>query len=79
VLETLAGRVPGGDALRAALTIGDVDGALELLRSNGSIDLAVESVTSWAARAKDSLSSIPASPGREALEQLADFLIGRSR
>lgn len=79
VLETLAGRVPGGDDLRSALAGGDVEATLELLRSNGSIELAVEAVTSWAARAKDSLASIPVSPGREALEQLAEFLIGRSR
>jgi geranylgeranyl pyrophosphate synthase len=79
VLETLEGRVPGGDLLRAALAGGDVDDALELLRTNGSIDVALEAVGEWAGKAKEALGAIPESPGRIALERLADFLTGRTR
>ena len=78
VLETLAGRVPRGDELRAALASGDVDAALELLRTNGSIELAWEAVGDWARRAKDALAAVPDGPGRVALERLADFLTGRT-
>jgi heptaprenyl diphosphate synthase len=78
VLETLAGRAPGGDELRAALAPGDVDAALELLRTNGSIELAWEAVGDWARRAKDALTAVPDGPGRVALERLADFLTGRT-
>ena len=79
VLETLGGRIPGGEDLRSALARGDVAAALELLRSNGSIDLALARVEEWGARAKVALASVPESPGRVALERLADFLTGRIR
>jgi heptaprenyl diphosphate synthase len=78
VLETLAGRVPGGDELRAALAGGDVDVALDLLRTNGSIELALEAVGDWAGRAKAALAAVPEGAGRVALERLADFLTGRT-
>ena len=79
VLETFAGRAPGADELRAALSADNIDAALELLRTNGSIELGLEAVTDWASRAKDALAPVPESPGRSALERLADFLIGRTR
>lgn len=79
VLKTLAGEAPGGEELRAALDGGDVENALALLRTNGSLDRAMESVTEWGGRAKQALSTIPESPGRAALERLADFLTGRTR
>jgi heptaprenyl diphosphate synthase len=79
VLETLAGRSPGGDDLRSALASGDVARALELLRSNGSCDVALGAVGGWAARAKAALSPIPAGAARTALERLADFLSDRTR
>jgi heptaprenyl diphosphate synthase len=79
VLETLEGRAAGGEELRAALTAVDVDASLELLRTNGSIELALGAVSEWAVRAKEALGAVPDSPGRIALERLADFLIGRTR
>jgi heptaprenyl diphosphate synthase len=79
VLETLAGRSPGADDLRSTLASGDVARALELLRSNGSCDLAMGAVGDWAARAKAALEPIPAGAARTALERLADFLSDRTR
>ncbi len=79
VLETLAGRVPGADELRSHLSGGDVEAALALLRTNGSIDVSLDAVSEWATRAKRALGAIPEGAGRTALERLADFLIGRTR
>ena len=79
VLETFAGRAPGADELRSQLAAGEIEGALEFLRGNGSIDLALEAVGEWAGRAKAALAPVPESAGRTALERLADFLSGRTR
>jgi heptaprenyl diphosphate synthase len=79
VFETLEGRAPGADRLRAALGEGDVPGALDILRDNGSCELSLNQAAEWAARAKAALSSVPAGAAREALERLADFLPGRTR
>ena len=79
VLETLAGRADGADRLRKALDGGDVADALDLLRSNGSIDLALDAVGDWAGRAREALAPIPAGAARTALEQLATFLTDRTR
>ncbi|MGH2726579.1 MAG: polyprenyl synthetase family protein [Actinomycetota bacterium] len=79
VLETFAGRVPGGQQLRSRLSAGEVEAALELLRTNGSVDVALGAVSDWASQAKRALGAIPESAGRTALERLADFLIGRTR
>ena len=78
VLSTLSGDVDGGPALRGALAGDDVGAALDLLRSNGSIELALRTVAEWADRAKSALAPIPAGPARTALERLADFLIDRT-
>jgi geranylgeranyl pyrophosphate synthase len=78
VLETFAGRAPGADELRAALETLDVDAALALLRSNGSIDLARAAVDDWAGRARASLQVVPPGDGRSALGQLADFVVERT-
>jgi heptaprenyl diphosphate synthase len=78
VLETLAGRAPGADDLRRALADDEVDRALALLRENGSISLARQTVEAWAQRAKAALEPVPAGPGRDPLEQLADFVVDRT-
>lgn len=78
VLETLAGRVPGGPELRNSLRLGDVDAALALLRSNGSIALTREAVAAWSRRAREAISDVAPGPGRAALEQLADFVVDRT-
>ena len=79
VFETLAGRADGAKDLRAKLDGKDAAGALELLRSNGSIELAQEIVTDWATKARDVLGAVPAGETRAALEQLADSLAVRTR
>jgi heptaprenyl diphosphate synthase len=78
VFETLAGRAEGADDLRTALDGKDADGALELLRSNGSIALAQGIVTQWGTKAGDALGPVPAGAARTALEQLAASLVGRT-
>lgn len=78
VLETLAGRVPGRDELRSALSSGDVNEALTVLRTNGSVELALRAVSEWAGRAKAALDPIPGGAARTALERLADFLTHRT-
>lgn len=78
VLETLAGRASGSDKLRIALAEGDVATALEILRSNGSVELAREAALDWASRARRVLSAVEPGSGRSALEQLADFVVDRT-
>ncbi|MCA1832696.1 MAG: polyprenyl synthetase family protein [Actinomycetota bacterium] len=78
VLETLAGRAEGSEALREALGHNLIDRALEVLRSNGSIALAKGVVAEWSRRAKVALAPAPRGAGRDALEQLADFVVDRT-
>lgn len=78
VFETLAGRAPGADELRRALDRREVPAALELLRTNGSVDLALSTVSDWAAKARDALAPVPPGPARTALERLAVFLTDRA-
>ena len=78
VFETMAGRVSGAEDLSLLLTGGDIEGALALLRGNGSIDLALKTVADWAERARTALAPIPPGPARTALEQLAAFLTERT-
>jgi heptaprenyl diphosphate synthase len=73
-LETLAGRAPRGDDLRRALETQDFDVALEVLRSNGSVDLSRRAVADWQGRATAALEPLPSGPARDALEQLAGFI-----
>jgi heptaprenyl diphosphate synthase len=78
VFETLAGRADGADDLRKALDQKDAANALELLRSNGSVELALKTVSDWATRARDALGPVPEGPARTALERLAVFLTDRT-
>jgi heptaprenyl diphosphate synthase len=73
-LETLAKRAPRGDDLRRALEATDIDSALNILRSNGSVDLSRRAVADWQARAVSALDPLPSGPARAALEQLAGFI-----
>jgi heptaprenyl diphosphate synthase len=72
-LETLAGRAPGADRLRAAIQKVDVEAALSVLRSNGSVERARDTVSEWQGRARDALEPIQASAARDALERLIGF------
>ena len=78
VLETLAGRAPGGEDLRRALEAKDADAALEILRTNGSIELARAAVEDWQGRARAALGPLDQGSAREALEQLVDFIGART-
>jgi len=73
-LETLAGRARGAEDLRRALDAQDVEAALTVLRSNGSVEIARAAVADWQSRAVRALESIPVSPARDALEQLVGFI-----
>ncbi|MGZ4211150.1 MAG: polyprenyl synthetase family protein [Actinomycetota bacterium] len=73
-LETLTGRAQGADDLRRALEAKDADRALELLRSNGSVEIARAAVAEWQGRALASLEPLPSGAAREALEQLVGFI-----
>jgi len=79
VFETLAGRAPRGEELKSALDAADVAKALDLLRSNGSVELALQTVGSWGEKARAALEPIPQGAARKALEQLAVFLSDRTR
>jgi heptaprenyl diphosphate synthase len=78
VLETLAGRVPGGDELRAALGSEAVEAALAVLRTNGSVGLALQAVSRWSRTAKTALEPVSPGPGKRALDQLADYVVDRT-
>jgi len=73
-LETLAGRARGAEDLRRALDAQDVEAALTVLRSNGSVEIARAAVADWQSRAVRALEPIPVSPARDALEQLVGFI-----
>lgn len=73
-LETLAGAVPGAQGLRDALAGGDIEGALGVLRSNGSLDRARGVIREWEERALAALGPIPGGPVRDGLERLAAFM-----
>jgi heptaprenyl diphosphate synthase len=73
-LATLEGRADGGDELRAALEAKDFEGALALLRGNGSVELARDAVGEWQQRALDAIDGIPTGAARDALVRLAGFI-----
>lgn len=74
VLSTLESGGESAAALRAALTADDIDAALDLLRSNGSIDAARAAVEKWQRRALAALEAIPPGDGRSALERVVAFV-----
>ena len=71
VLVTLHGEVDGGDAIRDALGTADIEAALGVLRSNGSIERTREAAAGWAARARSVLAAIPDGVAKDALSELA--------
>ena len=78
-LETLAGRARYSEQLRSALEAKDADGALQILRSNGSVELAQAAVSGWQERARAALGPLDRGSTRDALEQLIDFIGARER
>jgi len=74
VLATLAGTIPGAQPLREAIAARDIDGALALLRSNGSCDHAQRIVEEWQERARGALEPIPAGQARDGLARLVAFV-----
>jgi heptaprenyl diphosphate synthase len=77
-LMTLEGRVPGRAELRRMLDSEDWEAALELLRSNGSIELARARIDTERTRASVALAVLPAGPARDALAALAGLAADRS-
>src|SRR5438309_11266402 len=68
-LETLAGRARDGEQLRSALEAKDADGAVQILRANGSVELAHAAVPDWQERARAALGSLDPGGAVDALEQ----------
>jgi heptaprenyl diphosphate synthase len=77
-LETLTGAARGGDELRAALDAGDVDSALAVLRSNGSIERARTQVAAWQERAQAALDRLPDGVARDGLARISAFIGDRT-
>jgi heptaprenyl diphosphate synthase len=77
-LETLGGRVPGAEDLRSALGDRDIDRALRLLRSNGSLEPARAAVEGWQARALAALDPVPDGAARGALARLVAYVSERT-
>lgn len=80
VLLTLRGRVPGAEALRAALRL---DGArrvtevVALVRENGAWDASLARIDALAAEARGALATLPPSPARDELAAVGDDIVGR--
>jgi heptaprenyl diphosphate synthase len=66
--ELLAGPVESDD---------DLAEALRLLRKSPGILAAKETVTKYAAQARDELAFLPDGPGRQALATLVDYTVNR--
>ena len=67
------------DLLRVPLTTnGDVAEALELLRASTGLKHARETLTYYAQRARTELTTLPASPARDACESVTDYLAERT-
>ncbi|MDO5657196.1 MAG: polyprenyl synthetase family protein [Paracoccus sp. (in: a-proteobacteria)] len=56
---------------------GDLEHALELLGRHGAMEAARADALSWSGRAKDSLRDLPPGELRDALRDLADFVVAR--
>jgi heptaprenyl diphosphate synthase len=84
VLYALRDSGATGDRLRALLAAGlhDDDGAvaetLALLRAHPAMEQARATLAEHAASAKKIVAELPATPAREALETLADFVVART-
>jgi heptaprenyl diphosphate synthase len=77
-LLTLEGQAEGSDQLRKLLDAEDADEALNLLRNNGSLDLARKRIDEERGRASAALEVVPAGPARETLAALAGLAANRS-
>lgn len=76
-LFTLEGLAPGGPELRGMLDADDWQAALDLLRTNGAIELARERIEQERQRAATALSVLPAGDARTALAGLAGLASDR--
>ena len=56
----------------------DLAHACHLIRATGAAEATIQEATAYAALAKGALRSLPASPYREALEDLSDFCVSRA-
>ena len=57
---------------------GDLDRAIQIMRSHRSLEDTVERARHYGAMAKDALALFPASPMRTALEEVVDFCVARA-
>jgi octaprenyl-diphosphate synthase len=56
----------------------DLAHAVHLIRATGAAEATVQEAEAYAALAKGALRPLPASPYRDALEELADFCVSRA-
>ena len=56
---------------------GDLDHAIALLHKHGALDATRAEALAWAARSKSALSTLPESPLRQMLIDLADYVVAR--
>lgn len=56
---------------------GDLEKALTIMARHGALEAARADALGWAARAREALAPLPASPLRDMLEDLADFVVSR--
>ncbi len=56
---------------------GDLEQALAIMARHGALDAARADALGWAAKARAALAPLPASPIRDMLEELADFVVSR--
>lgn len=77
-LATLDGRCPRGEDLRVAIDSKDIDAALQILQTNGAIDLARGVVREWQERALMTLEPVPDGDAKAALAHLVGFVSQRS-
>jgi heptaprenyl diphosphate synthase len=84
VLYALRSEEPGGERLRELLTSADLTDealhaeALALLRAHPAMDAAREDVRRWATIARGEIVALPATPVRDALEALCDYVVVRT-
>ena len=55
----------------------DLDPILAIIRKTGSLDAAMDVARAWALEARQAIGTLPDSPWRAALEQLADYSVNR--
>ncbi len=56
---------------------GDLEHAIALMQGHGALDAARDDALAWAAKANESLGSLPEHPVRDLLAELADYVVSR--